>query len=37
MSGEEILTLDNIARYLKVSDRTVYEWAQRREIPTTNV
>ena len=29
----EIMTLEEVARYLRVSDRTVYDWAQRGEIP----
>jgi len=29
----EILTLEEVARYLRVSERTVYEWAQKGEIP----
>jgi nitrogen PTS system EIIA component len=33
MSLPEILTLEEVARYLRVSDRTVYEWAQKGEIP----
>jgi PTS system nitrogen regulatory IIA component len=42
MSGEEILvdeilTLDEVAKYLKVSDRTVYEWAQRGQIPAGKI
>lgn len=30
---DEILTLEEIASYLRVSERTVYEWAQKGEIP----
>ncbi len=30
---DELLTIDEVARYLKVSERTVYEWAKRGEIP----
>jgi PTS system nitrogen regulatory IIA component len=37
MNSEEILTLDEVARYLRVSDRTVYEWAQRGEIPAGKI
>jgi nitrogen PTS system EIIA component len=29
----EILTLEEVAQYLRVSERTVYEWANKREIP----
>jgi len=35
--SDEILTLDEVAKYLKVSDRTVYEWAQRGEIPAGKI
>jgi len=34
---DEILTLDEVAKYLKVSDRTVYEWAQKGEIPAGKI
>ena len=30
---DEILTIEEVAGYLRVSDRTVYEWAQKGEIP----
>lgn len=30
---DEILTIEEIARYLRVSERTIYDWAQRGEIP----
>lgn len=29
----EIMTIEEVARHLRVSERTVYEWAQRGEIP----
>lgn len=29
----EIMTLEEVAEYLRVSDRTVYEWVQKGEIP----
>lgn len=32
-SDHEILTLEEVAQYLRVSERTVYEWANKREIP----
>jgi len=35
--SDEILTLDEVAKYLKVSERTVYEWAQRGEIPAGKI
>jgi len=34
---DELLTLDDVAKYLKVSDRTVYEWAQKGEIPAGKI
>jgi len=30
---DEILTIEEVAKYLKVSERTVYDWAQRGMIP----
>ena len=32
MEGD-ILTIDEVAKYLRVSERTVYDWAQKGEIP----
>lgn len=29
----EIMTLEEVAKYLRVSERTVYDWAQKGEIP----
>jgi len=37
MLDEEIFTLDEVAKYLRVSDRTVYEWAQKGEIPAGKI
>ena len=34
---ENILTIDEVARYLRVSERTVYEWAQKGEIPAGKI
>jgi PTS system nitrogen regulatory IIA component len=34
---QEILTLEEVAKYLRVSDRTVYEWAQKGEIPAGKI
>lgn len=34
---DEILTIEEVARYLRVSDRTVYEWAQKGEIPAGKI
>ena len=33
MTEDEILTIEEVARYLRVSERTVYDWAQKGEIP----
>jgi PTS system nitrogen regulatory IIA component len=33
MSEHEIMTAEEVAKYLRVSERTVYEWAQRGDIP----
>lgn len=33
MADHEILTLEEVADYLRVSERTVYEWANKGEIP----
>ncbi len=30
---DDILTIDEVAKYLRVSERTVYEWAQKGEVP----
>lgn len=30
---DDILTIEEVANYLRVSDRTVYDWAQKGEIP----
>ncbi len=30
---DEIMTLDEVANYLRVSERTVYEWASKGELP----
>ena len=37
MIDEEILTIEEVAKYLRVSERTVYEWAQKGEIPTGKI
>jgi PTS system nitrogen regulatory IIA component len=37
MIDEDILTLDEVAKYLKISERTVYEWAQKGEIPAGKI
>jgi PTS system nitrogen regulatory IIA component len=33
MIDDSILTIEEVARYLRVSERTVYDWAQKGEIP----
>ncbi|AEH40684.1 MULTISPECIES: PTS sugar transporter subunit IIA [Treponema] len=35
--SEEILTIEEVARYLRISERTVYEWAQKGKIPSGKV
>ena len=37
MIDEDILTIDEVAKYLRVSERTVYEWAQKGEIPAGKI
>ena len=37
MIDEDILTIDEVAKYLRVSERTVYDWAQRGEIPSGKI
>jgi PTS system nitrogen regulatory IIA component len=37
MNDDAILTIDEVAKYLRVSDRTVYEWAQKGEIPAGKI
>jgi PTS system nitrogen regulatory IIA component len=37
MIDGDILTLAEVAKYLKVSERTVYEWAQKGEIPAGKI
>ncbi len=33
MGKPEIMTLEEVADYLRISERTVYDWAQKGEIP----
>ena len=33
MPDHDILTIDEVAKYLRVSERTVYEWAHKGDIP----
>ncbi|MDR1248508.1 MAG: PTS sugar transporter subunit IIA [Treponema sp.] len=37
MIDDDILTIDEVAKYLRVSERTVYEWAQKGEIPSGKI
>ncbi|MDR0628763.1 MAG: PTS sugar transporter subunit IIA [Treponema sp.] len=37
MIEEDILTIDEVAKYLRVSERTVYDWAQKGEIPSGKI
>ncbi|MEN6399451.1 MAG: PTS sugar transporter subunit IIA [Rectinema sp.] len=34
---DDILTIEEVARYLRVSERTVYDWAQKGEIPAGKI
>ena len=35
--NEDILTIEEVAKYLRVSERTVYDWAQKGEIPSGKI
>lgn len=37
MLVEEILTIEEVAKYLRVSERTVYDWAQKGDIPSGKI
>jgi PTS system nitrogen regulatory IIA component len=37
MIEDDILTIDEVAKYLRVSGRTVYDWAQKGEIPSGKI
>jgi PTS system nitrogen regulatory IIA component len=37
MIDDDILTLEEVAKYLRVSERTVYDWAQKGEIPAGKI
>jgi PTS system nitrogen regulatory IIA component len=37
MTDEDILTIEEVAKYLRVSERTVYDWAQKGEIPSGKI
>ena len=34
---DDILTIEEVAKYLRVSERTVYDWAQKGEIPSGKI
>ena len=34
---DDIVTIEEVAKYLRVSDRTVYDWAQKGEIPAGKI
>lgn len=35
--ADDILTIEEVAKYLRVSERTVYDWAQKGEIPAGKI
>lgn len=35
--ADDILTIEEVAKYLRVSERTVYDWAQKGEIPSGKI
>ncbi|AEF83984.1 DNA-binding protein/PTS system, IIA component [Treponema primitia ZAS-2] len=37
MIDDDILTIDEVAKYLRVSERTVYDWAQKGDIPAGKI
>jgi PTS system nitrogen regulatory IIA component len=37
MDDDPILTIDEVAKYLRVSERTVYDWAHKGEIPSGKI
>ncbi|MDR2746194.1 MAG: PTS sugar transporter subunit IIA [Treponema sp.] len=37
MLSNDILTIEEVAKYLRVSERTVYEWAQKGDIPAGKI
>lgn len=34
---DDVLTIEEVAKYLRVSERTVYDWAQKGEIPSGKI
>ncbi|MHB1306620.1 MAG: helix-turn-helix domain-containing protein [Limisphaerales bacterium] len=37
MNDDEIMTLEEVARYLKVKPQTIYKWAQEEQIPAAKL
>ena len=37
MNGDEIMTLEEVAAYLKVKPQTIYTWAQEKKIPAAKL
>lgn len=37
MSNDEIMTLEEVAAYLKVKPQTIYTWAQEKRIPAAKL
>jgi PTS system nitrogen regulatory IIA component len=37
MNEDAILTIEEVAKYLRVSERTVYDWAQKGDIPSGKI
>ena len=37
MHGDDIMTVEEVARYLKMKPQTVYKWAQQGQIPGTKL
>jgi len=37
MKNEEIMTIKEVARYLKMAEKTVYSLAQKRKIPAVKI
>ncbi|OGX24239.1 MAG: hypothetical protein A3J51_01575 [Omnitrophica WOR_2 bacterium RIFCSPHIGHO2_02_FULL_45_21] len=37
MQYDALMTIDDLAYYLKVKPRTIYEWLRRKKIPATKV
>jgi PTS system nitrogen regulatory IIA component len=37
MIDDDILTIEEVAKYLRVSERTVYDWAQKGDIPAGKI